>query len=165
LYLRDERVVSYVPHSNYLGPDFFTYCIYDGITMQQHVTQTGILETENQVTMHVRNCRPVDYMIQFNIKTPVHPLCVCASTESSLVGNSTLCNAARISQCELIVPNDEFETNLNTHFLNMCLSCVAYVPPIGATNSTNSSLPVENQRGLRGTYIYIYICIYTYICI
>ena len=122
--LYDERVVAYQPYAGYVGTDYFTYLIYDGLNVQTHQIQgaTGssqalgggvgdlvptpkvedtVIGSQNEVTINVRECRRVDYKVTFNAREAVHPLCVCAEMAdgSSLLGNYTQCDLARTQLC------------------------------------------------------------------
>ena len=125
-YLRDERVVSYIPNLGYRGPDFFTYIIYDGLNVQSRVDEYST-NIENEVTLHVRNCRPVDYKNEFNISSSIHSLCVCAETKSSLIGNEKKCYTARQNICG-VNSTTSFSTSSSLsgaeeQFYNMCVAC------------------------------------------
>ena len=144
-YLRDERVVSYVPNLGYRGPDFFTYKIYDGLNVQSRLDEHSTeIENENEVTLHVRNCRPVDYKNEFNISSSVHPLCVCAESESFFIGDERECNAARQNICGL-----KFTTSFSTssilsgseeQFYNMCVAC----PSVFTSINLGGKVPLLN---------------------
>ena len=56
-FLRGERVVTYQPLQGYLGPDYFTYIIYDGLNVQSHAGQDNSIVSQNEISIHVRNCR------------------------------------------------------------------------------------------------------------
>jgi hypothetical protein len=143
-YLRNERVVAYLPYLRYRGPDYFTYKIYDGQTVQKHVTQTGKLGDENQVALHVRDCRTANYLTQFNISSPIHPLCTCQSNELSLVGDSTACNLVRASLCT------DKTTATYGHFESMCLACRDKVITVIKESLSLDPPVTEPQVGLRG---------------
>ena len=153
MYLRSERVVSYVPNFKYQGPDFFTYIIYDGLNVQNHINEYGT-GSENQVTVHVRDCRPVDYQDQFNISSTVHPLCTCASSETSLIGDIENCAIARNNVCGVTnVTTTTSTTSYSTssgingkeeHFYNLCVAC-----PSDLTLNNLSSESVDKLSGAR----------------
>jgi len=123
--LYNERVVAYQPYPGYVGPDYFTYLIYDGLNLQTHQIQgaTGtsqalgggvgdltptpktadvVVGSLNEVTVNVRDCRLVNAKTRLNIREAVHPLCVCAELAdgSSLLGNYTRCDLARTQLCD-----------------------------------------------------------------
>ena len=143
-YLRNERVVAYVPNLRYEGPDFFTYEMYDGLNVQTHITQNG-QGTENQVEMHVRDCRPVDYNDQFNISSVVHPLCTCDSTDTSLIGNMVQCATARANVCGNSTSQGSSSVIAgNVHFYTMCEACSTVVTGTGTGTGTD---PLGSLRG------------------
>jgi hypothetical protein len=131
VYLRNERVVVYKPRQGYLGPDYFTYIIYDGQTTQTHEISSGEQGTRNEVTVHVRKCRPFVNRIKRGVNATVSPafgvdgthiLCQCAQTETSMVNNRTICDEARVTVCNSAA-NDPAVAS-REHFLAMCLVCM-----------------------------------------
>ena len=123
-FIRAERLVLYQPALNYLGPDYFTYVIYDGTTLQSHVANSFIGST-NEVEINVRYCR----LTASANRTSVEPMCVCAQTEKALVNNKESCLAARYSLCQ---------STLKTHFVNLCMTC-SYLDSYHVTNRTDTN--------------------------
>lgn len=119
-YVRRERMVRYVPRAGYLGPDYFTYMIYDGLNSQYHLMPQDKLGqasgVDSQVTIHVRNCRLVARNLLFNIPSTIHPVCSCAQTEKGMVNRTSTCTSAIHSQCA-----DTSVTRKD--LLTMCLAC------------------------------------------
>jgi hypothetical protein len=114
-YLQAERMVAYIPNPRFLGPDFFTYTIYDGLGEQTHTSMGGSLTPVHEITTHVRYCRKFESQLQKMFSAAVHPLCDCAASESGIISNITLCTSVRVSICQ--VPTSRYA------FLNLCLSC------------------------------------------
>merc|ERR1711939_1256646 len=56
VFLRNEKIVIYRPLTGHLGPDYFTYKIYDGLNVQEHQGLDKITRI-SEVSVHVRNCR------------------------------------------------------------------------------------------------------------
>lgn len=107
-FLRSERVLFYVPNSNYLGPDFFTYEIFEG-PMVQKSSQTN----QNEVTVHVRQCRDQQAS---RVSDGVHSLCSCTANEDDVVANWTSCQSSIESICAS--NNIYFDS-----FFTLCLQC------------------------------------------
>lgn len=114
-FIRYERMISYVPNLHYLGPDDFTYQLYDNMNVQNHITQGGILGSLNQAIVHVRNCRATAHKLSYNITSSIHPLCQCAQTELTIVADQTQCDSTRLRLCN--------NPSTRNDFLNMCLAC------------------------------------------
>jgi len=140
LYFRNERVVVYKPYTDYLGPDYFTYIIYDGINVQTHTSTYGDTGSVNEVTIHVRNCRRFQAQLRSGNESELHPICICAQTETSLINDTALCDAARIFICNSVSTVTTSSTNYTDSgietstasaafyddadkFLSMCLTC------------------------------------------
>jgi hypothetical protein len=130
VYLRNERVVVYKPRQGYLGPDYFTYIVHDGQNVQTHEVQGSAQGSQNEVTVHVRKCRPYTDKIKRGLDAKVSPsfaadgshlLCQCAQTEISQINNRTICDAARVMVCSSSANNDT--VNSRDHFKAMCLTC------------------------------------------
>jgi hypothetical protein len=115
--MRHERVVAYVPATHYLGPDYFEYIIYDGLSVQNHISWTGLPDSVNQVTTHVRNCRRVAAQMTYGVKTVKHPLCVCADTERGMINNTLHCFNSLETICAA-------NSTSRKDFLNPCLACI-----------------------------------------
>ena len=126
---REERVVIYQPAAGYLGPDYFTYIIYDGLNVQTHTSNVdNMVGSVNEVTIHVRKCRRFQAEQSLSIANTLHPLCVCAQTELSLVNNTALCDSARRSVCTNSTATPTSHGFYNFYydpdkFSSMCLSC------------------------------------------
>jgi FlaG/FlaF family flagellin (archaellin) len=129
-YLRNERVVVYKPRQGYLGPDYFTYIVHDGQNIQTHEVQGSAQGSQNEVTVHVRKCRPFTDKIKRGLDAKLSPsfaadgshlLCQCAQTEISQINNRTVCDAARAVVCSSSANNDT--VNSWDHFKAMCLTC------------------------------------------
>lgn len=121
-FLRNERVVIYLPKKGYLGPDYFTYIIHDGLQVQTHESGLeggviGMHSSVNEVTVHVRSCRRFNAMLSAtpSVQSPVNGICVCAQTELSLINDTALCDSARRTMCE--------DSKQREKFLSMCLPC------------------------------------------
>jgi hypothetical protein len=147
-FLRNDRVVIYTPNLRYRGPDYFTYIIHDGLSIQNHIGENGNSVLRNEVTMHVRNCRTYDTKQQFNRTNGVHPLCTCGQTEVALVNNVTYCNSIRTKICA-----DAFS---NEAFYNMCQACFGKNSALGLISSeciaqTIRSVSLLSSRGLCST--------------
>jgi hypothetical protein len=116
-FLRYERMVQYMPNLNYLGPDYFTYIIHDGLNIQNHVSgsyATGVGST-NEVTVHSRYCRTYAKAVQFNVQKPIVSICVCAQNEKSIIPDRPACDVARTSLCK--------NSDLAAQFSSMCQVC------------------------------------------
>jgi len=136
VFLRNERVVVYHPKEGYLGPDYFTYIVYDGLGVQVHEYAGGSVDSRNEVTVHVRRCRPFQSAIQRAMNASIstsfkedgeHVLCDCAQTETSLINNQTICDAARVAVCSSATAgvSGAFVDAVagREHFLAMCSTC------------------------------------------
>jgi hypothetical protein len=134
--MRHERVVAYTPATNYLGPDYLTYIIYDGLQVQQHISWTGQQDSVNQVTMHVRNCRKVATTLLNKAVTAPHPMCVCADTEITMVNNTVHCYSALVSICS--------DASTRKDFLNPCLACTTSVETTTAISLTESTTTITS---------------------
>jgi hypothetical protein len=146
-YFRKERALFYQPNLRYLGPDYFTYRIIDGLNVQRHIgSGAGDDPVEhNEVHVHVRNCRRYHSRIHPNpnqeikyLTAPqhvVHPLCSCAQTETEIVPTNATCTVIRQDLCRppvvitTVHPTNGKVTKVLSQnstrldFLNMCLTC------------------------------------------
>jgi hypothetical protein len=118
-YLRYERMISYKPNQNYLGPDSLSYIIHDGLNVQNHIIGSKVsnsaIGTRHELTIHVRNCRRYAGAIA-RLETPdPHPLCICAQDEFEMITNKPSCDIVRRDLCA----NSETEQL----YLAMCLPC------------------------------------------
>jgi hypothetical protein len=125
-FLRKERVVFYVPRLHYLGPDYFTYRIFDGPVVQP----TGKV-LANEVTIHVRYCRDADS----SSRSVPHPLCSCHSDQEYAISDYSSCQEKVLALC-----SDPLTANI---FTNLCQSCenemIALVNATGTTTVTSAS--------------------------
>lgn len=141
LYLRNERVVAYKPYLHFLGSDSFTYQIFDGVNVQRHISQSTSGQTENQITINVKNCRIMNYNLQFNISSPIYQLCVCSQSDTSFISDITKCESVRKAVCQSSEKN---------HFFNMCSACYSndqfIVKCINATTPTATSTPTTTSN-------------------
>ena len=112
-FLYRERMVTYAPFKGYLGPDFFTYSIYDGVTLQQ--------QSVSEITIHVRNCRLMEHKLSKGLLSSTSALCACSQTEDSMLGDSS-CSAARTAACT--------DSSYRAQLYTMCIAC--------AVNSTST---------------------------
>ena len=144
VFLRFERTIAYQPNPTYLGPDFFTYIIHDGLNVQQHTTPTG-QGSSNEVTLNVRNCRQFQRNIQVGAKQAIHPVCSCAATEAAVISNFTACNSARVSTCQ----SSTSAKGSRHDFLNMCFACEVRGPTSGECQAeTIRALALLMERGM-----------------
>lgn len=116
-YIVKDRLVTYQPTNQFLGSDYFTYEIYDGVTIQRHSTQDNSITSTNEVTLHIRYCRIFGTELKRNVSKPIHPLCNCGITNSTNIQN--LC----IKSQKLICDNQ----NNRPFFLSMCQGCESSV--------------------------------------
>lgn len=123
-FIRNERVVFYVPNSKYLGPDYFTYRIYDEQSIQKNILN----KIENEVTIHVRNCRDNQ---NDKINNYLHPLCSCSSNSNYLIENYVDCHKNIQLVCSDTLTSDVFS--------NLCEVCETWYKTSINNNSTNSS--------------------------
>jgi hypothetical protein len=119
-FIRYERVVIYVPKLNYLGPDYFTYLIKDGSNLQLHTIENNAIGSENQVTIHVRNCRRVKAALYRQEYKLTQPICVCKSSETALIADERNCHIAIQSICN--------QETSRSQFLSLCLACTLNLP-------------------------------------
>ena len=129
-------MVIYKPKLHYEGPDYFTYLIHDGQNVQFHsggFSSKPKAESVNEVTIHVRNCRVFESGVLKQkaaaasaagdgglASAPLqskHPLCPCAASEESVIGNMTECLTGFYDICA--------SESSRYHFLNLCLVCEA----------------------------------------
>ena len=128
--------------------DFFSYIIYDGLDLQSHIGVKRHIVTMNDVTVHVRNCRHFANRLFYGEVRTVHPLCVCAQTETALVANPTACTTARLNTCSLR-SND----TSRSVFLYMCLSCEEDGYSSGdCIAETTRAVSMLVQRGMCSTF-------------
>jgi hypothetical protein len=116
-FLRYERIVLYKPNLNYIGPDYFTYIIHDGLNIQNHVSGSSatLIGSTNEVTLHTRYCRRYAKAVQFNVQKAVNPICVCAQNEIGVIPNRPACDAARTQMCR--------DPMASVQFLSLCQVC------------------------------------------
>ena len=131
-FLRNERIVLYQPRMEYEGPDYFTYSIFDGQNIQVHSggpdsSKSGVA-SDNEVTIHVRNCRLSQ---RFSSNQMLHPLCPCASTENNVIGNMADCSFGYRQICA--------NNSSRSHFLNLCLVCEAGMNSLSVMQGSESS--------------------------
>jgi len=107
-FLRNERALFYIPNTDYRGPDFFTYKIFEG-PMIQKSSKT----TDNEVTVHVRKCRDQQAS---RVTEGIHSLCSCSASEDLVVDDWTSCHTSIESIC---APDSIFFDS----FFNLCLQC------------------------------------------
>ena len=144
--IRDERLVSYQPNDNFLGPDFFTYRIHDGVTIQKHssqsnnndINESGVinqseLDTLNQVTIHMRYCRLVAHKLQNNIPNIVLPICsACQLGVDQIFVNQTSCNDMRTQLCSI--------ESTRIQYISLCLTCTTVSASSVSASTTNSTI-------------------------
>jgi len=141
LYLQSERVVAYVPNPFYLGPDFFTYIIYDGLGVQTHSGAALAQTSVHEITTHVRFCRKFQSQLQNIFNATIHPICQCDSSESGIINNITLCESVRTAICA--------DKTSRYAFLNLCLSCEAKGPlSFVCQSETVRAVGMLRQRGI-----------------
>jgi hypothetical protein len=107
-FLRNERALFYIPNTDYRGPDFFTYKIFEGPKIQK-----SSATTDNEVTVHVRKCRDNQAV---RVAEGVHTLCSCSASEDYVVGDWTTCHASIQTICA--ADSIYFDS-----FFNLCLQC------------------------------------------
>ena len=156
VYIRNERTVLYTPYSNYLGTDRFTYEMYDGLNVQRHSGVGGgegveanmpLVTTQSEVTVDTVKCRHSGYLKQLDKMQTPHPLCVCDSTEVSLIGDTYTCGVARNNVCSVTsttTTTTTTATNATTveAFYNLCVACPDWNLGLGSgigSRSSNSS--------------------------
>jgi hypothetical protein len=141
VFLRNERVVIYRPFKGYKGPDFFSYQVQDGLSLQSHVVEGGREGVLNEVTMHVRNCRVFKRQMDKGVQPALHPLCACNQTETAIIdapGGS--CAPIRDVTCA--------DVRTRYTFLNMCQACAGRgAGSIDCTAETIRAVMMVNQRG------------------
>jgi len=129
-HIRNERILIYRPNKDYLGYDYLTYKIYDGLSLQSHQYTGGVHSSINEVLLHTRQCRPFQSKSQNTLISTQsssftndgrHVLCGCAQTETSLIGNATLCDQARAAVCNHMNASDPVIGR--DQFLALCLTC------------------------------------------
>jgi hypothetical protein len=129
IFLRSERVLFYQPYDGFLGPDFFTYKIHDGVNIQTHGYRNGLETTVNEVTVHVRRCRRYNSDVTNSNSSDtdsyiryVNPLCGCSSDENNVIGDSGSCNTARDTICSSTTYSNSM-IGVRNRFYTMCLAC------------------------------------------
>ena len=141
-FLRGERLVMYQPRIGFLGPDAFSYVVYDGLNVQTHAVGGSInpIGSKNEVGIHVRYCRAYAAALSRGTSLPleIHPLCACAQSQRLVVGgvNSTACMAGRMDLCS--------DPSTRGQFINVCLACSSVL-----TNSSSAvgfAKPVESAE-------------------
>eukprot|EP01035_Chromulina_nebulosa_P016942 gene16942-22434_t len=147
-FIKFERVVYYKPFDSYLGPDYFTYQIYDGVTLQTHDglaidSSNGIVIT-NEVTVHTRYCRIFGYKLANNITNTPLPLCICAQNESSVLGYSSQCDSVRNEICS--------NTTTRSQYLSMCQACEISLVSTECIQQTIRSVSFLTTIGECSTY-------------
>jgi hypothetical protein len=130
--LRNERIVVYVPDAGYLGPDFFTYVIHQGSTLQQHLIQDGSFGSVNEVTANVRECRKYQSDAFRNMNRAVHPLCICAFNTTSTEVSMRDCSSNVAAVCSSTQDS-------RAVFINMCEACSL------GLNSSSANSPSINS--------------------
>jgi hypothetical protein len=142
-YLRDERVVIYKPNLRYLGPDGFTYKVFDGVNEQVHSVKNGIAGYLNEVTVHVRTCRVYDYKVSKSIATTLEPICDCEESEYSIFNDEEKCNEARTDICDDVSKHD--------HYYAMCVACTQGFDTSECITQTTRALGFMSAKGLCST--------------
>eukprot|EP01038_Epipyxis_sp_PR26KG_P005103 gene5103-7113_t len=133
-YLRQERVVVYRPLSGYLGPDYFTYIINDGLNVQSHMTINNALTITHEVTLHVRQCRRYEALKRSTKSYPIHKLCACQATENNVLGDNGMnCLRNVTSLCE------KQDSESYSQYLNLCLTCVDEIATLISNNNNNNN--------------------------
>ena len=124
IFIRNEKVVTYKPFSGYLGPDYFTYKIHDGVNVQSHSSGKQANSVRNEVTIHVRNCSRFIGDTAYNTETrATNSLCACAQTELTSVNNRFDCDAARTAICAISESSNNNTDGTRQRFLAMCQAC------------------------------------------
>lgn len=143
-FIRSERVVVYVPDSDYVGPDYFTYVIRDGATLQSHAAAAGAIATLNEVTLNTRVCRRYSHELHFRNASAVYPLCACAFDYTSTTALSIqACGRAVINVC---ASGEVYRSA----FVNMCESCGLSAPssPLTVSSILSGACSVEIYRAV-----------------
>lgn len=123
VFLRDEKVVSYKPFEGYLGPDYFSYKVWDGVNVQTHSAGKGSNPQSSEVTIHVRQCTRFIGDSLYNTGTRyTNSLCACAQTELAIVSDRSNCDAARTTICGTTSPSNSTD-GFRSRFVAMCHAC------------------------------------------
>lgn len=131
-FLRDERVVVYVPDAGFLGSDSLTYVVHQGTQLQQHVSFNGQSGSLNEVTMNIRNCRRYQQETVNGYTTSPQALCSCAFNSTVTSAAISSCGAAVLSMCS--------STDLSSNvFVNMCESCGLSIAQMTLNMSSQTS--------------------------
>lgn len=169
--ISDDRYLLYQPNPNYLGADTMTYRIIDGTTEQLHSSPTGRLNevsqglsgsmsgkitsrngihqqdrvtSVNEVTIHTRYCRKFAKQTAVGYLNPIHPLCSCASSESSITPSDIkACDLSRFKTCQ----NSKTKSN----YIAMCVACEDILP-ILIRSTPSSSNSTYDQSSLNSTF-------------
>lgn len=140
--IRGERVVVYAPDLNYIGPDYFTYVIYDGASLQEHVIQGGVIGTINEVMLNIRVCRRFQQEIKSHFNQSSHPLCACAFNSTATFSSIEECGLAVISICSI-------KSDFRDFFINMCESCkLSTSISLNTTSIVSGDCSVEIYRAV-----------------
>jgi hypothetical protein len=124
IFIRNEKVVTYKPFNGYLGPDFFTYKIHDGVNVQSHSSGKQANSERNEVTIHVRNCSRFIGDTEYNTDTRItNSLCTCAQTELTSVNDRSSCDTARTAICAISDANNNNTDGTRQRFIAMCQAC------------------------------------------
>lgn len=148
-----DRFIRYHPDESFLGPDFFTYSIYDGVAKQSHIkagparpltySDGYVRSDENEVTVHTRICgkyaRQLEQYSQGMVRSK-HAMCSCAATESATIGTLAACAAAIETVCD-----EEDGSGLKQNFRFLCDAC-EYIGD-ESDSSLNTNVCLANKTG------------------
>jgi hypothetical protein len=156
-YLRDEKVVYYQPLKGFMGPDFFTYRIWDGVNHQTHSTRNSMTTSINEVTLHTRKCRRfiadrlygASKAVAASSFRFVNPLCDCAQSETATVGDKGKCDTARLAVCAA----KEFSNSTSgfrQRYNSMCLACESTSRGLNSAECTAETMRAVSLLTARG---------------
>jgi hypothetical protein len=105
-YLRDERIVYYIPKQGFQGLDHFSFVINYGVSTS---------DARGEVYVRVLNCRPYYRDIAKESYTSPHALCDCQTTDEEMFGDPLTCEPAVYQAC----------TESPSLFIPMCVACAS----------------------------------------
>jgi hypothetical protein len=105
-YLRDERIVYYIPKQGFQGLDHFSFNINYGVSTS---------DARGEVYVRVLNCRPYYRDIAKESYTSPHALCDCQTTDEEMFGDPLTCEPAVLQAC----------MESPSLFIPMCVACAS----------------------------------------
>ncbi len=112
--LRQQRVVYYLPHPDFIGEDSFGYSVYAGTHEQSYSAHVNVQRCQHSIELSSEDSSNQTSAYLLNAS---HPLCTCLPSGQQLFGDSALCAASIRQLC--------FQDIYTHHFSSLCNACFA----------------------------------------